>query len=95
MVDGYGSQESIDACDRKLQGSRVTTPKENGDIYNTLNDAWLDMEDERKKYNYASIVKVIEEEAKQTRKVPNIAAIIQANRKIQEINNEKEQEMEI
>ncbi len=46
MAEGYGLQESIDACNAKLQTAKIATPEENNEIYNALNDAWLDMEDD-------------------------------------------------
>lgn len=46
MADKYGLQESIDACDAKFQTAKVTTLDENSEIYNALNDAWLDMEED-------------------------------------------------
>lgn len=46
MARHYGLEESIKACEAKLQGSRVTTPAENEALYHSLNDDLMDLADE-------------------------------------------------
>lgn len=46
MVNEYGFEPSVKACEAKLQGAKVATEEENVALYNSLNDDLLDLGDE-------------------------------------------------
>lgn len=52
MVEEYGFEESVRACEAKLGGAKVATEEENAALYNSLNEDLLDLGDEAAREGY-------------------------------------------